>query len=221
MFHSAPEPTQPHTLVHGQSANYTCNFLGYPFPTVVWTRNTSANPISTLGRFAIHTHQVSVNGLYVTRSVLEITAASEILEGTFNCSARNNFSDFTLTSTFVIDVVLPPQIVISPVRQMKMVATPTSRKATFVMCVALGSPRPSLEWRNGAVNLHNSSHVTITETIETYGGGRELVRSQLEICGPETLPVTEYSCIATNRYGNTVASNSSSFHICTIGIYEL
>lgn len=208
-------------MIHGRSANYTCDFRGYPFPTVVWTRNTSSNPITNLGRFSIHTFQVSENGSYLTRSVLEITSAIERLEGTFICLGSNNQTNGNIfSSTFSLDVVIPPQIILSPVAKLQMVATPTSRKRTIVMCVAFGSPRPSMEWTNGGRSLHNSSQVTITETVEKLrDGGTELVRSQLEVCGPETLPTTEYSCIATNHYNNTAASNSTTFQICTIGIY--
>ena len=208
-FHSGPD--QDNILIHGQSRNYTCDFTGYPFPTITWTRSTSRNPITTVGRFSIHTFQVSTNGVYLTRSILEIHSAIENLNGVFNCSGLTNGK--ARFRTFMIKVVIPPQIILAPVRYSHMVVTPTQLQTTFVTCVAIGLPRPTLEWRNGHLKLKNSTNVSITEKVEIRKG-REFVHSQLEICSPEKLPESDYICIASNHYG---AANSSVFHICTIG----
>lgn len=214
VFHSGSNGNN--ILIHGQSANYTCDFLGYPFPTIVWSRNTSKNPITTIGRFTIHdTFQVSTNGVYLTRSILEIHSAVTNLDGMFTCSANNSLTTGkTPFHTFIIGVVIPPQIILAPVRHSYMVVT--QLQTMFVMCVAIGLPRPTLEWRNSHIKLKNSSNISITEKVVDHGG-REFVLSQLEICGPQQLPESDYSCIASNRYGNSIAVNSSVFHICTLG----
>ena len=218
VFHSGPN--RNNILIHGQSSNYSCDFIGYPFPTITWTRSTSQNPITTLGRFTIYTIQVSTNGVYLTRSILEIHSAMENLNGMFSCSGKNNLTTGqTPLHTFMIKVVIPPQIILAPVRYSHMVVTPTQLQTTFVTCVAIGSPRPTLEWRNSHLKLKNSTNISITEKVEIREG-REFVHSQLEICGPEQLPGSDYTCIASNRYGNFVAANSSVFHICTMGKYS-
>lgn len=213
MFASFPAPAEfvsgpplSNILPFKQSNNYSCDFLGYPPPAVVWTRNTS---YTTLGRFSIHNFQVNENGLQVTRSVLEIRSAVENIEGTFNCSASNNLNRLPSFMTFTIDVVIPPHIVVFPT---DLVIVSTSQQTVFVSCVAFGSPRPSLVWRNGDRTLVNSTQVSIVETTENHRG-IELVRSQLEVCDSRGQPETEYSCTATNSF----TSNSSSFHICTTG----
>ena len=212
-------PGQINHLVLGHGGNYTCNFVGYPYPSVVWTRSSSSIPITTVGRFTVHTFQVVQDGLYQTRTVLEINSAVESIEGVFNCSGTNSLTDVdshTFSQTFSIDVAVPPQIALAPVRYSQMVVSPNGQKTAIVACAAFGSPRPSLSWLNRGLYLTDSSQITITERVEVRGG-REIVRSQMEICSPETIPESEYTCIATNRYGNTIASNTSSFHLCTIG----
>ena len=148
----------------------------------------------------------------MTRSVLEIRTAVENIEGTFKCSASNEENVQPTFEIFTVDVIIPPQIVITPTRLINMVAMPTRQQTMVVTCVAFGSPRPTLQWRNSGITLRNSAQVTIRETVKTHGG-IEVVHSQLELCGAERRPETEYSCTATNK----AASNSSLFHICTIG----
>ena len=115
--------------------------------------------------------------------------------------------------TFVVDVIVAPQIVVAPTPLMTMVAMPTIQQTLVATCVAFGSPRPALKWRNGGLTLKNSQQVTITETVRDHDG-LEVVHSQLMVCGAERRPETEYSCTASN----TAASNSSIFRLCIIGM---
>lgn len=212
-------PPSSSTLKVGESRSFTCDFYGYPWPTVVWTRDTSNSPITTRGRFSVHTRQVnSDDGYRITRSELEIHTAIERIEGTYSCSASNKDNFFT-NITFTIDVIIPPKIVVEPTPLINMVAVPNVNQTLVVTCVALGSPRPSLLWKditNGKI-LHNSKSVTIRETVKHHGG-IELIHSQLELCEAESLSGTEYGCIAYTN-ANIDDSESEYFQVCTIGRY--
>lgn len=202
------------TLTHGESGNFSCDFHGYPWPNIVWTRDSYNGPITTLGRFSIHTFQANSNGFRITRSILEIHVAIENIEGEFRCSASDR-ENVEIFQTFAVDVIIPPQIVIAPSRLINMVAMPTNQQMLVVTCVALGSPHPTLQWRKNGETINDSPNglVTIRETVKNHGGV-ELVHSQLELCGTERQTETEYSCAAIT---DTYASRSELFKICTIG----
>ena len=183
----------------------------------MWHRENAPHEITTLGRFSVYMFQTNSNGFLITRSVIEIHAAIEGIEGTYSCSAINE-KNVHISESFVIDVIIPPQIVVAPNRLINMVAMPTTQQMLVVTCVALGSPRPTLQWRKNGETLKNSSpngQFTIRETVKNHGG-IELVHSQLELCGAERQMETEYSCAAIT---NTDASNSELFQICIIGGY--
>ena len=141
------------------------------------------------------------------------------IEGTYSCSASNK-ANFFMNITFMVDVIIPPEIVVEPTPLINMVAMPNVNQTLVVTCVALGSPLPTLLWKditNGKILENSSKSVTIRETVKTHGG-IELVHSQLELCEAESLSGTEYGCIAYSN-ANTDDSESEYFQICTIGRY--
>jgi hypothetical protein len=195
----------------GESRSFTCDVYGYPWPDVTWTRNTSDSPIATRGRFSIHTSQIISDGYQFTRSVLKIHTAIESIEGTFSCSASNENS-VSKSINFTIDVIVPPQIIVEPSYLTNMVAMANAQQTLVVTCVALGSPLPTIQWKN-LTSGRAPENVIINETIQNHGG-IELVHSRLEVCGAERQPNTNYSCKARTI---SEASSSSLFEICTIG----
>ena len=198
----------------GESRSLTCDVYGYPWPSITWTRNTSGSPIATRGRFSVDTHQVISGGYQFTRSVLNIHTALESIEGTFSCSASNG-NNVPKSITFTIDVIVPPQIVVEPAYLTNMVANATVQQRLVVTCVALGSPLPTIQWKN-LTSGREPENVIINETVKSHGG-IEFVHSRLELCGVERQPNTNYSCKALTVDKSSGASNSSRFEICTIG----
>ena len=83
----------------------------------------------------------------------------------------------------------------------------------LVTCVAYGATLPSVSWtRNGSV-LSNSSGDRISIYEETVDeGGVLFAKSVLEICSAESTDEGEYSCVASNSYGEA----SFSFNITVI-----
>ena len=83
----------------------------------------------------------------------------------------------------------------------------------LVTCVAYGATLPSVSWtRNGSV-LSNSSGDRISIYEETVDeGGVLFAKSVLEICSAESADEGEYSCVASNPYGEA----SFSFNINVI-----
>ena len=225
LFHPAPTslkscpPPSTYTLKVGESRSFTCDFYGYPWPNVTWTTNTSDSPITTRGRFSVHTYQVISNGYQFTRSVLEIHTAIENIEGVFICLASNS-DNFSANATFTIDVIVPPKIIVAPTCLINMVAMPTINQTLVVTCVALGSPLPTLQWwaqtSTETKKLKNSTSVPVREEVKIHGG-IEFVHSQLVLSGAEKQSDTTYSCTAAN----TASSKSSHFKICTIGIIPI
>ena len=200
----------------GESRSLTCDVYGYPWPSITWTRNTSSSPIATRGRFSVYTHQVISGGYQFTRSVLNIHTALESIEGTFSCSASNG-DNVPKSITFTIDVIIPPKIVVEPAYLTNMVANATVQQTLVVTCVALGSPLPTIQWKN-LTSGREPENVIVNETVKSHGG-IEFVHSRLELCGVERQPNTNYSCKALTVDKTSGASISSRFEICTIGTY--
>ena len=198
----------------GESRNFTCDVYGYPWPNIIWTRDTSDSLITTRGRFSVDTHQVISGGYQFTRSVLNIHTAIESIEGVFSCSAGNG-NNVPKNITFTINVIVPPQIVVEPAYLTNMVAMATFQQTLVVTCVALGSPLPTIQWKN-LTSGREPENVIINETVKRHGG-IELVHSRLELCGVDRQPNTNYSCKALTVDTTSDASSSSQFEICTIG----
>ena len=121
-----------------------------------------------------------------------------------------------MTVQFTIDVLIPPRIVVAPTCLINMVAMPSINQTFVVTCVALGSPRPTLQWwtqnSTGTKTLKNSTYTPIIETVKIHEG-IEFVQSHLLLSGAERQSDTNYSCTAAN----TAGSKSSLFKICAIG----
>jgi hypothetical protein len=80
---------------------FTCTFLGFPSPALIWTFNGRATANGTVFDINQETHVDSSSGIMITRSHISFVAHSTAFTGRYKCRAAGNTFD---TEEFQLNV---------------------------------------------------------------------------------------------------------------------
>ncbi|XP_010004196.1 PREDICTED: neogenin isoform X1 [Chaetura pelagica] len=160
------------TRVTGQSAVFPCVAVGFPTPTIRWTRNEEELITEGSGRF-----------LLLAGGSLEISEVREQDAGTYTCIAEN--ANETMEAQAELAVQVPPEFLKRPAN----IYAHESMDIVFE-CEVTGKPTPTVKWvKNGDMVIPSDYFKIVKE-------------HNLQVLGLVKSDEGFYQCIAENDVGN-------------------
>ncbi|KAM6257696.1 neogenin isoform 1-T1 [Porphyrio hochstetteri] len=181
-----PDPEEPQKLVFvrqpssltkvtGQSAVFPCVAIGFPAPSIRWTRNEEELITEGHGRF-----------LLLAGGSLELSDVTEGDAGTYTCIADNG--NETIEAQAELAVQVPPEFLKRPAN----IYAHESMDIVFE-CEVTGKPTPTVKWvKNGDMVIPSDYFKIVKE-------------HNLQVLGLVKSDEGFYQCIAENDVGNAQA----------------
>ncbi|NXD12855.1 NEO1 protein, partial [Nothocercus nigrocapillus] len=181
-----PDPEAPQTLtflrqpssltrVAGQSAVFPCVAVGFPTPSIRWTRNEEELVPEGSGRF-----------LLLAGGSLEVRELAEADAGTYSCIADSG--NDTVEARAELTVQVPPEFLKRPAN----IYAHESMDIVFE-CEVTGKPTPTVKWvKNGDMVIPSDYFKIVKE-------------HNLQVLGLVKSDEGFYQCIAENDVGNAQA----------------
>ncbi|KAM8804613.1 neogenin [Eudromia elegans] len=181
-----PDPEGPQTLlflrqpssltrVAGQSAVFPCVAVGFPTPSIRWTRNEEELVPEGSGRF-----------LLLAGGSLEVREVTEADAGTYSCVADSG--NDTVEARAELTVQVPPEFLKRPAN----IYAHESMDIVFE-CEVTGKPTPTVKWvKNGDMVIPSDYFKIVKE-------------HNLQVLGLVKSDEGFYQCIAENDVGNAQA----------------
>ncbi|XP_065913065.1 hemicentin-1-like isoform X2 [Dysidea avara] len=177
-------------ITEGDTTIITCEAIGYPPPTVEWSRtNGTLSDRVSVSSVSVPTGNGNVTSVSVN---LTLTNANREDTGLYECSASNSVGSDNRNIS--VTVQYQPEIIVQLSDQIENETNPTS----FV-CQAIGEPVPEISWYfNGAmINVSDTSKYTVTSVSVNIS----TALSTLNIFNAASADVGTYVCNATNVVG--------------------
>ncbi|XP_065884496.1 uncharacterized protein [Dysidea avara] len=189
-------------IAEGDAMTITCGVLGYPPPTIIWSKTNGA--ISNRASMSISTTTfVGSSRLPYVRRNLTFTNSYREDAGSYQCRANNSAG--IDTRSFIITVQFVPEILSDIVD-----STDEGRDLATFACQATGEPVPTISWyfNDIMINVSDTSKYMIMSTsINTT-----TTENTLTVYNVTSSDVGTYTCNATNTLGSDIS------HGCLAGM---
>jgi hypothetical protein len=171
------------SAVSGSSHVIVCTAVADPVPAFGWRFNENLIQLNPAK------HIISSNATHSVLTVLDLALSDG---GTYTCSASNRYGGDSTSANLTI--LFPPVLTSSPQSNRDVVLG----EELVVSCSAEGRPDPEIVWQMSSTVLTSGGDVVISSTSNG--------RSELRIRSFTRSNSGEYSCTATNTFGNVSAS---------------
>lgn len=198
-------PPKHTTTSEGQTIRMTCAAYGKPTPSIKWTRlsdDVTAKLADSTSGYKQYDQTTTVDGTEFIISVLEICGVTVSDSDEYICTADNNIPGEGIASSeerFFLSVTgsvfEPPSIVVRPPSESDTVDYGNTIEA---VCVAYGSPLPTITWtKEGCADISCSTNARIFTEIISYGDV-SYRKSTLQLCSVDESNSGSYACSAMN-----------------------
>ena len=192
-------------ITEGTTTKVTCEALGYPPPTIVWSRNNGAlsDRVSVSDSVSVPTGYGNVTRVSIN---LTITNASREDAGVYMCSANNGVGNDERNMSITVQCKCNwciesyhSYFTVHPVTLSEITdISDESRDTVNFTCIATGEPVPNISWYFNIVMINISSkYLIMSELINAT-----TVENTLTILNAVPSDVGVYTCTASNILGN-------------------
>lgn len=163
-------------LVKGEDLKLECIAEGFPTPQVEWVKMGDQLPDKA---------KVESHG-----KLLIVPRVDREDNGKYMCKAKNSLGE--VVHYFTVTVEEPPEWVIEPESQLRMISS-----EVHIKCSAAGTPQPDIRWRVNGVPLE-----------QTSAANRKASDNTIKLHNAKASDSAVYQCEASNRHG-TLLSNAN------------
>ncbi|GBM46999.1 Titin [Araneus ventricosus] len=179
---SLVQEPEDQTLEEGNTAIFSCRAIGFPHPTVIWTRDQENKDSLENERMASHP-----NGTFV------ITNVKKSDEGMYSCSVSNNIGR-DLHKLVSLNVIVPARF------EEKFTMKNVRRGETATLkCEAVGDKPLSITWTKDKAEIDFKKHTRLEKFDRDIEKG---LSSELIIRTTDRKDGALYGCLAKNEYGS-------------------